>query len=159
MTKEITKAKILQEIQDKFGLREFEAAKFLFDETVVPVYNIEGHLGVWSVDSATKSITSATDFIFFAVPEGERWLLRAYMIIFGATGAHKGSGLYMGYRPYPGINIMYLDLKKGQDVSYLVNLPAAVELAPKTQLKYLIDDYTSTQTLTIYIDVLKEKIR
>ena len=159
MTKEITKAFILQEIQDKFGLREFEAAKFLFNETVVPVYNIERHLTSWSVDSQTVSITSATSFYFFSVPQNERWTVRAYMVIYGMTGAHQGSGLYMDHRPPGNIDMMYLDLKKGQDVSYLVNLPVPVEMLPRTRLYYTIDSYTSTQNLTIHIDVLKEEIR
>ena len=159
MTKEITKSIILQQIQDKLGLREFDAAKFLFDETVVPVYNIEAHLGDWDVLEEVKTISSATAFTFFSVPMDERWLLRAYTVIFGATGAHKGTGLFMTYRPYPNIESMYLDMTKGQEVSYLVTLPAIVVLNPKTQLKYLIDTYVCNQALTINIDVLKEKIR
>jgi hypothetical protein len=159
MTKEITKASILQEIQDKFGLREFEPAKFLFDETVVPVYDIERHLTKWEIMEMTVSITSAAGFYFFKVPANERWLLRAYQVIYGMTGAHKGSGLYIDYRPPSTATAMYLDLKKGQDVSYLVNLPNPVMLSPGNRLYYLIDDYTSTQNLTIDIDVQKEEIR
>ena len=44
MTKEITKSFILQQIQDKFRLREFTAENFLFSETVIPIYNVENHL-------------------------------------------------------------------------------------------------------------------
>ena len=158
MTKEITKAIILQEIQDKLKLREFEPANFLFDETVVPVYNIESHLAAWVVETQTVSITSADAFLFFTVPQTERWTLRAYMLIFGMTGAHKASGVYIAHRPAPS-GYIYLDLKKGQDVSYLVNLPVPVLLGPNTRLYVLIDDYTSTQSLDIKIDVLKEEIR
>ena len=159
MTKEITKAFILQEIQDKFQLREWIPGKFTFSEEVIPVYNIEPHLLKWVVQARTLSITSATNFDFFEVPPAERWLLRAYMVIFGATGAHKGSGLYVSNRPASPANFIYLDLKAGQDVSYLVNLSCPVVLEPGNHLRYLIDNYTSTQDLTIYVDIQKEEIR
>ena len=158
MTKEITKANILQEMQDKFKLREFESVKFLFEETVVPVYNIEQHLEKWEVDVKTVSITSASSFEFFEVPANERWKLRSYFVVYLATGAIKGSGLFIDKRPCPGCFI-YLDLVKGQEVSYIVNLPQLVTLNPGNKLEYLIDTYVSTQNLQIFIDVMKEEIR
>ena len=158
MTKEITKANILQELGDKFQLREFEPEKFLFSELVVPVYDIASHLTRHEVKHNTMSVTSVTGFLFFTVPENERWILRAYQVIFGMTGAHQGSGLYISCRPGVSDNI-YLDLKKGQDVSYLITLVSPVVLQPKSRLAYLIDSYTSTQDLTIDIDVTIEGIR
>ena len=158
MTKEITKAFILQQIQDKFKLRELIEERFTFSENVVPVYDITPHLGEWGVLSKTLSITSATSFLFFTVPPNEQWLLRAYMIVYGMTGAIKGSGVLINKRPPMG-GYIYLDLKKGQEVSYLVNLPICVKLHPGTEIKYLIDSYTTTQDLLIQIDVLKEEIR
>ena len=158
MTKEITKAHILQELGDKFQLREFEAERFLFSELVVPVYDIAPHLTRHEVKHATVSITSTASFLFFTVPENERWILRAYQVIFGMTGAHQGTGLHIRYRPLLADSI-YLDLKKGQDVSYLVTLDSPVIIQPKSCLNYMIDSYTSTQNLTIDIDVTIEEIR
>ena len=158
MTKEITKAYILQQIQDKFKLRELEPEVFRFSEQVIPTYDVSQHLGNWVVLNATVSITSAASFVFFDVPETERWLLRSYLVIFGGTGAIKGSGLMVNQRPGSS-DYIYLDLKKGQEVSYLVNLPVSVVLHPGNELKYLIDTYVSTQNLTVRVDVLKEEIR
>ena len=158
MTKEITKAHIIQEIQDKLGLRELTPEKFAFSEQVIPVYNIEQHLVKYAVRHATMSITSAASFQFFVIPATERWTLRAYQIIYGMTGAHKGTGLFLKFRP--GINdYIYLDMTKGQEISYLVNLPAPVVLEPSTVIYYNIDTYVSTQDLTIDIDVLTEDLR
>ena len=159
MTKEITKARILQELQDKFALREHLPASFLFEETVIPTYDIEQHLGAWEIKAKTQSITSATSYIFFAVGPKQRWLLRGYTVIFLATGAIKGSGLYITNRPPILTNLQYLDLTKGQEVSYTVNLSVPVVLGPNAQLGYLIDTYVSTQDLLIYVDILKEEIR
>ena len=158
MSKEITKSFILQEITDKFKLREWEPERFTFSEQVVPVYNIEQHLKTWEVVSNTLSMTSAAAFTFFTVPQNERWVLRGYQIIYGATGAHKGTGLFLSYRP-EGTDIIYLDMTKGQEISYCVNLPILVTIEPKTRIKYLIDTYTSAQDLTVDIDVQKERIR
>ena len=158
MTKEITKAYILQEIQDKFTLREFEPDKFLFSETVIPIYNVAPHLTKNEVRHNTISITNAGAFVFFTVPENERWFLRAYQVIFGATGAHKGTGLYIGDRPGAG-DYIYIDLKKNQEISYLVTLDTPVRIQPGSNLRYLIDTFVSTQNLTIDIDVEIEEIR
>ena len=158
MTKEITKANILQEMQDKFRLREFAPSKFLFDETVVPVYEIEQHSQDWIAKEATVSITSAAAFTFFSVPINERWYLRSYTLIFGATGPHKASGMFIGRRDYPTIPL-YLDLTKGQEVSYLTVLPHLAVLNQGDLLRVLIDTYVSTQDLTVHIDYRREEIR
>ena len=158
MTKEITKARILQELQDKFGLRELIPEKFAFSEIVTPTYDIAPHLTKWEVEAKTLTITSATSFLYFTVPQTERWTLRGYMIIFGATGAHKGSGLFAQFRPTVN-DYIYFDLTKGQDVSYVINLPTPVILEPGNRLYYMIDDYTSDQSLIINIDVMKEELR
>ena len=155
MTKEITKAIILQELQDKFRLREFEPSKFLFSEIVVPTYDLSDHLSHWELMSQTVSITSATYFTFFTVPEDEQWTLRAYQVVYGMTGAIKGTGLHLARK----VSNIYLDLKKGQEVSYLVNLPVPVVLEHGDILRYMIDTYVSTQDLIIRIDVRKEEIR
>ena len=158
MTKEITKAFILQQLQDKFKLREFEPGKFLFSETVLPVYNVEPHLSTWEVLETTVSITSAAAFNFFIVPDNERWTLRAYQLLFGMTGAIKASGLLISHRP-TYLDSIYLDLKKGQEVSYLVNLPQLVVLQPGNTLRVLIDTYVTTQDLTVHVDIKREEIR
>ena len=159
MTKEITKAFILQQIQDKFKLREDIPERFLFGETVIPTYNVEQHLLSWEVKRVAISITSADSFVAFTVPDNERWTLRAYTIIYLAPGAHTGTGMHISARP-PGVAwAIYLDMKKGQDVSYLVTLPAPVVLDPGNVLGYLIDTYTMTQSIFVYIDVQVEVIR
>ena len=157
MTKEITKAFILQQLEDKFGLRELEPEKFRFGESVVPTYDIGSHVREWDVLYTTKSVTSATFFTFFEVPQTERWYLRGYNVVFMATGAYKVSGIYLdrGGNTF----IIYLDLKEGQTVSYAVNLPTVAVLNPGNALRILIDDYTSTADLRLYIDVQKETIR
>ena len=158
MTKEITKSYILQQIEDKFKLREFVPEKFTFSENVIPIYNIEQHLGTWEIINSTVTITSADAFILYTVPDDERWFLRAYLVIYGFTGAIAGSGMFITNRP-TSLYSMYLDLKKGQDVSYLVELNNPVVLQPGNTLRYLIDTYVSTQDLSVRIDILKEKIR
>ena len=157
MTKEITKSIILQEIQDKLKLREFAPANFLFDETVVPVYNIERHLEEWTTKEKTVSITAANSFIFYTVPQNERWHLRAYWVLFLMTGAIKATGILVQRKKYP--ITFYLDLTKGQEVTYLVNLPNPVVLEPGDQLQAYIDTYVSTQDLRLYIDYMREEIR
>ena len=158
MTKEITKAIILQEIQDKFGLREFEPANFLFDEKVVPIYNVGQHLITAATQTKAISITSASGFLFYTVPQNEKWSLRSYELIFGSTGPHKATGLYISRKDTPGPTI-YLDMKKGQEVSYLVNLPTLVTLRPGDGISVYFDTYVSTQNLSVVIDYTREIIR
>ena len=158
MTKEITKANILQEIQDKFKLRELMPEKFSFSEMVIPVYDIESHLGKWDTETKTVSITSIAGFTFFTVPANERWFLRAYQLVFGATGAIKATGVLIINRAGAG-DYIYLDMVKGQEVSYVINLPNPVLLNPGNRLQIYIDTYVSTQNLSLIIDVLKEEIR
>jgi hypothetical protein len=158
MTKEITKAYIVQQIEDKLKLRDLEPERFTFSERVIPVYNIEPHLSTWKVKYTTVNITSATSFKFFTVPQNERWTLRAYHVVYLMTGAIKGSGLFIGDRPGAG-DFIYLDLKKGQEVSYLITLGVPVVIEAGSTLNYLIDTYVSSQNLAVYIDVLVEEIR
>jgi len=156
MTKEITKSIVLQEIQDKLKLREFEAANFLFDETVVPTYDIGQHLMKPSVKSFTKSITVAGLHSFFSVPADEKWHLHRYNIIF-MTGAYTVAGMTVT-RPEP-VDYVYLDLKAAQSTSYIVDLPKDVVLSSGDDLRVYIDGYTSTGDLLVIIDVTVEKIR
>ena len=157
MTKEITRARILQEIQDKFKLREWEAERFLFSETVIPVYDIEQHVENWHMRYEELSITSApVAYAFFTVPEDEKWHLRGYNIIFMAEGAYTVTGLYI-WRA--GAQFVYLDMLKGQTVSYAVNLPVLAVLNPGDRLSIYVDAYTSTAGLRLYIDYRKEDVR
>ena len=159
MTKEITKAIIIQEIQDKFKLREFEPEVFTFSERVTPIYDIREHLTHWEVKQETESITSgSTPFLFFTVPDKEQWRLRAYQLIFYNAGAYQVSGLYISHRPGAG-DYIYLDLKKNQADSYLVNLSTPVILQPSNRLYVLVDTYVSTANLKLLIDVEVEEIR
>ena len=159
MTKEITKATILQEMQDKLKLREFDPANFLFSETVHPVYNIEQHLQHWKTAYAEQTIMSAVGVTFFTVPQNERWYVNGYNIVFMGAGAYTVSGMYIE-RIDAGIGVfLYLDLTAAQTVSYAVNLPKVLALNPGDQLNINIDSYTSPQDLRLYIDYMVEEIR
>ena len=157
MTKEITKAYIIQEIEDRFKMRELEPEVFSFSERVQPIYDIKSHLEETEIVVKTVSITSATNFLFFTVPANERWYLRSYNVIFLAAGAYKVTGLYI--RRVPSTEWIYLDMIEAQTVSYAVNLPIVVRLDPGDSLRMLIDDYTSTADLKVNIDVIKEVLR
>ena len=156
MTKEITKARIIQEIQDKFKLREFSPEKFLFNETVVPIYNVEPHLGKWEIKRKTTSITSISYPTFFTVPESEKWTIRAYQPTF-MTGSYSIAGVLVG-RP-DATTYIYLDLKAAQNVSYVVNLPVPVIVQPGEVIFVNVDGYTTTGDLLLHMDVMVEEIR
>ena len=156
MTKEITKARIIQEIQDKFALRELEPEVFSFSERVIPTYNVEQHLLAWTAKYETVQMTSAAAFEFFEVPENEKWKLRRYDVVFLAAGAYKVTGLYVARK---GSSHVYLDLKKAQTESYHIDLVEPVDLQPGDKIHVLIDDYTSTAGLRVYIDYQIEVVR
>ena len=156
MTKEITKARIIQEIQDKFALRELEPEVFSFSELVIPTYDVEQHLLAWTAKYTTVSITSAAGFEFFEVPESEKWKLRRYDVVFMATGAYKVTGLYVTRK---GASNVYLDMTKAQTVSYHIDLVEPVDLQPGDKVYILVDDYTSTANLRVYIDYQIEVVR
>ena len=158
MTKEITKAYILQEMQDKFKLRELEPSRFTFSEEVIPVYDISFHLEHRTVYSADVSITATGPTLFFTVPEDERWFIRAYNAMPLGSGAFTMAGMYIQRGPVAS-NYMYLDLEAAQTVSYLKTLSPRVIVDPGDQIFMNIDGYTSVQTLRVKLDVAKETIR
>jgi len=158
MTKEITKAFILQEMQDKFKLREFVPDVFTFSEQVVPVYNIEQHIEEATQKKAVVSITSATGFLLLNVPPTERWSLNGYTVIFTGAGAFTVSGIYVVRKASPAY-LFYLDLTAGQTVSYTHLLPVPLRLHPGDSLRVLVDGYTSTQDIWMYADYIKEELR
>jgi len=159
MTKEITKSIILQEIQDKLKLREFEAGKFLFDETVVPTYDIGEHLRQRWTKYYQTSITSIGPHTFFNVPNNEKWRLSRYDIVF-MSGSYTVAGLYVNRRNRsPGDSFIYLDLEAAQAISYHTELQVPVILDSGDQLLINIDGYTSTGNLRLYIDYEMEEIR
>ena len=156
MTKEITKSIILQQIEDKFKLREFVPGPFLFEETVIPTYDIGPHLVTEERQVKTLSITSAASYAFFTVPENERWLLHRYNVIF-VTGAYTVAGVFLG-RPVSA-DYVYLDLTAAQSVSYAHNLPNPALLMPNQRIYVMVDGYTTTGDLDMIIDATVEKIR
>ena len=157
MTKEITKAFILQEIEDKFKLRELVPDRFRFSEEVVPVYNVEPHLTKPEVQHTTTSVTSGpTAYWFFTVPQTEKWVLHRYNIIF-KTGVYTVAGL-MIYRPDVA-KYMYVDLAAGQSVSYTHDFVKDVVLDARDSIYLYVDGYTSTGDLELRIDVTVEEIR
>ena len=87
MTKEITKAILLQELKDKFELRDFEAARFLFDETVVPTYDIGEHVKLWESARSRIAIAANGSTHFFRVEMDERWSVRK-IDVFNETGGN-----------------------------------------------------------------------
>ena len=158
MTKEITKAYILQQIQDKLGLRELVPGKFSFDESVVPIYNIEQHLRIQKAAYSEVSITSATGFVFFTVPADEKWFINGYNVIFMGSGAIKVAGVYVTRKSYATV-FTYIDLTKNQAISYANYFITPISLGSGDKLSINVDEYTSTQNLRLYIDYMVEKIR
>jgi len=156
MSKEITRAIILQQIQDKLKLRDLVPERFTFSEEVIPIYNIEPHIREQISEIATVSITSAAGFVFFTVPQNERWVLNRYNIVFMAAGAYKVTGMYILRSTG---NAIYLDMKEGQTVSYAVELRNPCILDAGHALYVLIDDYTSTANLRVYVDYEREVVR
>ena len=159
MTKEITKAFILQQIQDKFKLRELEPEVFRFSEEVVPVYDIGQHLKIWESYREVVSITGSGAVDILTVPATERWLLRAYTVVF-VSGAYTIAGVYILRNTKRDENdFSYLDLTAGQSSSYLRTLPVPVVLEPGDELKFNIDGYTSSGSVVFHYDFMKEEIR
>ena len=160
MTKEITKAFILQQIQDKFALREFAPEKFLFSEMVMPVYDIEPHLEEWWNRYSQVTITATGAPVLFTVPEDSRWVLTSYDVVFMGAGAYTVAGVILTRRlRNPTDAYIYLDLSAAQTVSYHTELQTPLILGPGDELKVSIDGYTSSQGLRLYIDYIVEKIR
>ena len=156
MSKEITKARILQEIQDKFKLRELLPATFTFDETVVPTYDIGQHLLSPTVVSKTVSVSTIGAITVHTVPAGEKWHLHTYNVIF-MTGAFTIAGV-MIYRPL-AVDWIYLDMSAAMSVSYANDLPKDVLLFPGEDLAINVDGYTSTGDIQLRLSVTKEEIR
>ena len=157
MTKEITKANVIQEIQDKFKLRELEPEIFSFSERVVPVYSIEQHLEQWWQKYATRPVTGTGAISFFEVPKDEKWYLNRYDVVF-MTGTYTIAGVYIQrVNRFPSVAFSYLDLTAAQNVSYHVETD--VVLTPGDCIYGNIDGYTVTGDLRLYIDYKTEKIR
>ena len=157
MTKEITKAIILQQLQDRLKLREFDPAKFLLDETVVPTFDIRGELEVSTLAQNTKNITATGASGFFIVPQNERWRLTRYDVVF-MTGAFTVAGMY--WRKGDSVdNFVYLDLKAAQDTSYHITVNPAVVMPPNSFLNVNVDGFTSAGSLRVYIEYIKEELR
>ena len=157
MTKEITKTIILQELQDKLRLREFTPAKFLFDETVVPVYDIEHHLRNCSAKHIVTSVTSATGKVLTTVPDNERWFINGYTTIF-YNGSYTVAGVYVVRKNTPTI-FVYLDLEAAQSVAYTVNLPKVLRMDPGDALYVNIDGFTTSGQFHVELDYEVEEIR
>ena len=159
MTKEITKVRILQELQDKFALREFVPANFLFDETVVPVYDIQQHLQRWGSNQYVRNVTATGPVAVVIVPENEKWKLRAYSVVF-LTGAFTIAGMYiLRNLQDSAADFSYLDLTAAQSVSYLRTMSEAVVLETGDTLLFNVDGFTTTGTVQINLDLMKEEIR
>jgi len=156
MTKEITKAILLQQLQDRFKLRDYETEKFLFSETVIPIYDIGKLIPHYINGYTSVNITSASAFKFHTVPMNERWQLERYDVVPMGAGAFTIAGVYL-QRALS--DFIYLDLEAGQTAAYHVNLPVTVTMEPGDALWVNIDGYTSTQALRLYIDYAVEEIR
>ena len=157
MTKEITKAFILQQIRDKFKLRELTPEKFSFSEMVMPVYNIEQHLEEWWHKYYTVTVTATGAKEFVGVPENERWHLRRYDVVF-MTGAFTIAGIFiLRKNKNPVDAYVYLDLTAAQNVSYHVETD--VVLTHGDAIRVNIDGFTSSGDIRLYIDYKREIIR
>ena len=159
MTKEITKAFILQEMQDKFKLRDLVPEIFRFSEEVVPVYNIEQHIEHWKARYVTVSITGAGAIAVYSAPSSERVTLWRYDVIFMAVGAYTVSGIYTRRAADPAINFCYLDLGSAKSASYHIELSQPVVLEPGDSLYVNVDGFTSPADLRLYFDYKREELR
>ena len=160
MSKEITKSIILQEMQDKLKLREFAPSNFLFDETVVPVYNIEQHLeDFWNKYITSTTITGIGGIGFATVPSTEKWTLYRYDLVF-MSGVITVAGVYVTRVNRTPIGAyIYLDLTAAQTVSYHVDVNPPIVLQPGDVVSASVDGYTSDAILRLYIDYKRETIR
>ena len=156
MTKEITKAYIIQELGDRFKLREFEPEPFTLSEQVVPIYDVENHLQKIERLTKTVSITSSGAVYIFGVPENERWYLQRYNVIF-MTGVYTIAGAFVGRHSFT--EYTYLDLALAVAASYTNDLSKAVRMDASDTFNVNIDGYTSTGDLLIIAEVIKEEIR
>ena len=157
MTKEITKAHILQEIQDKFQLRELMPEKFAFSEMVIPTYDVGQHLLKPEIRIISKSITSGpAAYHMYHVPEYQKWHLHRYNV-FLVGGSFTVAGVML-YRPALP-DYLYLDLEAAQSTSYAHDLPKDVILSPDDRLYLSIDGYTTTGNAELRIDVTIEEMR
>jgi len=157
MTKQITKAIVLQEMQDKFKMREFDPANFLFDETVVPVYEIGEHFRHHRIKKHTTSISEIGGVTVAIVPSNERWELSRYDVVF-VSGAYTVAGAFIR-RQVSGYDSVYMDLTAAQSTSYHVSLPVPAILGPGDNLGINVDGFTSPGTLYFYEDAVVEEIR
>ena len=98
MTKEITKAIILQQIQEKFGLRELESEIFRFSEMVIPIYDIGMHVKNWDLQRYREEITGNGSLHFITVPDNERWKMRRIIVVAEAGGTYNIAIIYI-YHP------------------------------------------------------------
>jgi len=156
MSKEITKSIVLQQLQDRLKLRDYETAKFLFDETVVPTFDIREELQQHQLNVASVNVIAAGNVFLFRVPFTERWTLERYDVVFMGAGAYTVAGVNINRG---GVDSVYLDLTAAQTVSYHVELPKPVVLGPLDELWINIDGYTSPQFVRLYIDYIMEEIR
>ena len=156
MTKEITKAFILQEIQDKFRLRDLKPAKFEFSETVIPVYDVAQHLIKRSISRMNIAITELGAMTILTVPDNMRYTIFGYTVVF-VSGDYTVAGCYIE-RGDPTL-FVYLDLTAARAVSYTVDLPKPVILESGHKMRINIDGYTSSGTMYVYTDRVKEEIR
>ena len=159
MTKEITKAFILQQMQDKFKLRELDPEIFRFSEEVVPVYNIEQHLEAWKARYTEISITGTGATHIINVPDYERWSLWRYDVVFMGAGAYTVAGIYTRRAADTITSFCYLDLGVAKSASYHIELSQPVVLQPGDRLYVNVDGYTSPQNLRLYYDYKIEEIR
>ena len=158
MTKEITKAFILQQMQDKFALRELTPEVFAFSETVVPIYNIEQHLEKWTGRFVDRTVNSITGVPFYLVPGDEKWTLWRYDVVF-VSGVYTLAGAYTQRASDVAANFCYLDLGVAKTISYHIELSHPLVLMPGDQFFIAVDGYTSSGTLRVYVDYMKEELR
>ena len=160
MTKEITKAYILQQLEDKMGLREFTASPFLFDETVIPVYNIEQHLQRQWNGYVEVSVSATGGISLVTIPQQQRRTVARYDIVFMGVSTCTVAGVYVKrINRSPTDAYTYLDLTAAQTVSYHIELPTPVVMEAGDQFCITIDGYTSPMNIRFYYDYIREDIR
>lgn len=144
----------MQELVEKFELQQYEKSPFLFGETIIPTYDIGKHLEKWVAKDSGQSITGVGYYVFYTVPNSERWHIRNITVA-GASGSHTFSTIV-----YQQAGGYWMNLYHTADsVHVILNLSQDLVIEPQSILQIYFDGYTSTSTCHMYLNTKVEKIR
>jgi len=162
MTKEITKANIIQEIQNKFQLREFTPAQFLFDETVVPTYDMGQHVKAWDMSRGRVAVSANGTLIPYAVPETEQWRIRRLSLI-NETGGNFDVDQIFTYHPSVPTAITYVFYNTASPIGTgtvkIFEFPQDIPMSPGEHVMINISNYVGAGYVSVHMLKEVETIR